>query len=427
MAHRAGRAVSPPAPPQRRKSAQTRILWSTLAAVLIAAPGAEGAAGTALAASDYPSWSDVESARASEAAKQAQISELKQLIETLTMEALATQALATQRATEYELAQATFDEATYRAGQLQEQAVIAAARADQSGRQAGISAAMLARTGGQDLTMMLFLDPASADTFLSRLGAISKFTERVTRISAQAVNDRNAATAVTDQAQLASRILGDLAREAEAALTAAIDAHTAAEAALAAQNEKQATLQAQLAVLTENRAATEEDFAKGEAARRAAEAAAAAARAGGNAGLDLGQLSRQGWALPVSGWISDRFGPRPNRPVAGVGAFHYGTDIAASCGQGVYAATAGTVVYADWLGSYGRWVLIDHGGGVQTGYAHNYALYVEAGQSVAAGANIASVGSTGASTGCHLHYEVRVGGARIDPQPFMSARGVTLG
>jgi murein DD-endopeptidase MepM/ murein hydrolase activator NlpD len=89
--------------------------------------------------------------------------------------------------------------------------------------------------------------------------------------------------------------------------------------------------------------------------------------------------------LPVSGWISDRFGPRGNRPVADVGVFHYGTDIAAACGRGVYAATGGTVVYADELGSHGLWILIDHGNRVQTGYADNRDLYVGVGQYVGAG------------------------------------------
>jgi murein DD-endopeptidase MepM/ murein hydrolase activator NlpD len=290
---------------------------------------------------------------------------------------------------------------------------------------------MLARTGSTDLSVTRLLDSANAEGLLSRLGTMSKLTERTTKIYRQAAaTDRNTAAAVTEQAKLAESLLGDLAKKAETALTAAIDARASAHAKLAAQQQNEATMRAQLAVLAENREATEADFEKGEAARREAEAAAAAAaaaRGGGDGGLDSGQLSDQGWALPVSGWISDRFGPRPNRPVAGVGAFHYGTDIAAACGRGVYAATGGTVVYADELGSYGLWILIDHGNGVQTGYAHNNALYVGVGQYVAAGANIAAVGSTGASTGCHLHYEVRVDGARIDPEPFMSARGVTLG
>ena len=129
----------------------------------------------------------------------------------------------------------------------------------------------------------------------------------------------------------------------------------------------------------------------------------------------------------MSGWISDSFGPRPSRPVAGVGAFHYGTDIAAGCGRAVSAATGGTVIYAGYLGSYGNWVLLDHGNGVQTGYAHNSQILVSNGQQVAAGETISLVGTTGASSGCHLHFETRVDGARINPAPFMSARGIALG
>ncbi len=127
------------------------------------------------------------------------------------------------------------------------------------------------------------------------------------------------------------------------------------------------------------------------------------------------------------GWISSPFGPRPDRPAAGVGAFHYGTDLAAACGTTTRAAASGTVIYAGWLGTYGNWVLIDHGNGVQTGYAHSAALLVADGERVSAGQAIAQVGTTGASSGCHLHFEVRVGGASIDPVPFMRARGVTLG
>jgi len=144
---------------------------------------------------------------------------------------------------------------------------------------------------------------------------------------------------------------------------------------------------------------------------------------------DLGQLSEQGWANPVTGTISDVFGPRPMKPVAGVNEFHRGTDIAAQCGTGIYAATAGTVVTAGPNGTYGNWVLVDHGSGVSTGYAHiqSGGILVEPGQEVAAGELIAVVGSTGASTGCHLHYEVRIDGTAVDAIPFMAARGVTLG
>jgi murein DD-endopeptidase MepM/ murein hydrolase activator NlpD len=135
-----------------------------------------------------------------------------------------------------------------------------------------------------------------------------------------------------------------------------------------------------------------------------------------------------GWALPVHGSLTDLFGPRPSRP-AGTAPFHAGDDVGASCGTPIFAASAGTVVEAGRNGGYGNFVLVDHGGGVQTAYGHivDGGLAVTAGQAVAAGQQIARVGSTGASTGCHLHFEVRIGGLQIDPQPFMAARGVTLG
>lgn len=144
---------------------------------------------------------------------------------------------------------------------------------------------------------------------------------------------------------------------------------------------------------------------------------------------DAGQLSQQGWAAPVTGNKSDGFGPRPNKPVAGVNEFHRGTDIAASCGSPLFAATGGVVLEARPNGSYGNWVLIDHGAGVSTGYAHLAVggILVSAGQTVSPGQLIGAVGSTGASTGCHLHFEVRIGGIAIDAEPFMAARGIGLG
>lgn len=143
-------------------------------------------------------------------------------------------------------------------------------------------------------------------------------------------------------------------------------------------------------------------------------------------GTDAGTVAGA-WALPVAGRITSPYGPRPDRPVAGVGAYHYGTDLATSCGTPVVAAAAGTVVAATYSGSYGNWILIDHGNGVQTGYAHNQDLLIEEGATVEAGELIALVGSTGASTGCHLHFETQVDGERVNPELFMSKVGVFLG
>ena len=103
--------------------------------------------------------------------------------------------------------------------------------------------------------------------------------------------------------------------------------------------------------------------------------------------------------------------------------------VVAPAGTPVYAAADGVVVGAAPNGRYGNWILLEHANGIQTGYAHieNGGLLVSRGQRVEAGQLIARAGSTGGSTGCHLHYEVRPGGTSTDPAPFMSARGIRLG
>lgn len=136
---------------------------------------------------------------------------------------------------------------------------------------------------------------------------------------------------------------------------------------------------------------------------------------------------RPAWVKPATGALRDGFGPRPVAPVAGVSGFHEGQDIGAPCGAPIRAAAAGRVVEAGWSGSYGNWVLLQHADGVQTGYAHAERLLVQTGRHVAAGSVIALTGSTGASSGCHLHFETRVRGKSVDPVPFMQSREVRLG
>jgi murein DD-endopeptidase MepM/ murein hydrolase activator NlpD len=144
---------------------------------------------------------------------------------------------------------------------------------------------------------------------------------------------------------------------------------------------------------------------------------------------DTGRLSAEGWTRPAVGRITDPFGPRLVHPVAGVGDFHRGTDLGAGCDAAVYAATDGVVEAAGVLGTYGNWILIGHGNGIETGYAHiaDGKILVTVGESVVAGQVIAGVGSTGASTGCHLHFEVRIDGTAVDADPFLAQRGVGLG
>ncbi|HEY7793769.1 MAG TPA: peptidoglycan DD-metalloendopeptidase family protein, partial [Gaiellaceae bacterium] len=117
-------------------------------------------------------------------------------------------------------------------------------------------------------------------------------------------------------------------------------------------------------------------------------------------------------AWPVSGPVTSGFGIRWGR-------MHEGIDIAVAEGTPVRAAAAGTVIYAGWLGGYGNLVVVDHGNGLSTAYAHNSSLGVGVGQSVAAGEVVSYSGNTGNSTGPHVHFEVRVNGSAVDPLGYL--------
>lgn len=133
--------------------------------------------------------------------------------------------------------------------------------------------------------------------------------------------------------------------------------------------------------------------------------------------MALQQLSQQEtllWPVQGGGIISSLFGPRQDR-------IHKGLDIAAPTGTPILAAADGRVTYADWAGTYGMLVVIDHGRGLVTRYAHASAIHVQAGQRVRAGQHIADVGSTGRSTGPHLHFEVERNGDVIDPLLMLPA------
>ena len=162
--------------------------------------------------------------------------------------------------------------------------------------------------------------------------------------------------------------------------------------------------------------------------RREAEAAAAAARAAWEAsggGLGAGNASGSGsfgWPVPCSSRVTSRFGYRSD-PFTGAAAGHAGIDIDGFGHDGdiIVAAAGGTVISAVYSGGgYGNYVLIDHGNGFQTLYAHMSDLAVGSGQWVSAGETIGYLGSTGRSTGTHCHFEIRDNGTPIDPEAYFS-------
>jgi murein DD-endopeptidase MepM/ murein hydrolase activator NlpD len=125
-----------------------------------------------------------------------------------------------------------------------------------------------------------------------------------------------------------------------------------------------------------------------------------------------GTPSASGFIWPVNGAVVSGFGWRGRR-------MHEGIDITASSGTPIWAAAAGTVIWASWRGGYGNCVVVDHGNGLATLYAHASSILVGVGQSVGQGETIALVGSTGNSSGPHLHFEVRVNGSAVDPLLYL--------
>lgn len=125
-----------------------------------------------------------------------------------------------------------------------------------------------------------------------------------------------------------------------------------------------------------------------------------------------GRISRRGFIWPFHGRITSPYGPR-------WGGFHTGIDIDCVTGNTIVAAKSGRVIAAEWGGGYGKMVIIDHGNGVSTLYAHNSRLYVSDGASVRRGQRISACGETGHAYGDHLHFEVRINGEHTNPRPFL--------
>jgi murein DD-endopeptidase MepM/ murein hydrolase activator NlpD len=199
-------------------------------------------------------------------------------------------------------------------------------------------------------------------------------------------------------------------------------------AARAAARQRQADVQAEETVLTKAGAAVAATDAnlrrrvanlRAEARAFAAEDAKLQAQLAATSASFAPQIDqivivsgRGGLIWPLHGPVTREFGNQR-------GGFHPGIDIAAPYGTPIHAAAAGLVIYAGWEGGYGNYTCINHGGGMSTCYAHQSAINVSVGQTVARGQVIGAEGSTGNSTGPHLHFEVRISNAVQNPRRFV--------
>lgn len=133
-------------------------------------------------------------------------------------------------------------------------------------------------------------------------------------------------------------------------------------------------------------------------------------------------VAKGGWSRPVEGPVTSEFNPARVHPITGIVKPHTGTDFGAACNSPIRAARAGRVVYVGPRGTYGNLIEIDHGGGTTTRYAHMYddGILTRIGATVQGGQVIGSVGASGASTGCNLHFEVRTGGTPVNPRTVLT-------
>jgi len=189
------------------------------------------------------------------------------------------------------------------------------------------------------------------------------------------------------------------------------------------------------AELARQAAAEAQRLAEEEAARQAAEEAAAEEAAAEDSDVEVDEEAGDDSApseiaepqvdgaftithRPVPGAVTSRFGPRVH-PIFGTTRNHYGLDFNGSTGDSISAAADGTVITAGWMNGFGNVVIISHGNGYSSLYAHQSEVLVSLGDTVAGGERIGRVGSTGWSTGPHLHFEIRVDGTAVDPLPYL--------
>ena len=260
--------------------------------------------------------------------------------------------------------------------------------------------------------VLAFLVSASSfDEIIDSVELISRIGAQDRRIARQ-VEKARVAAAAERKATIGTRRL-------QAATVSVIGSRTeearVARDQLAGDRDRLATVESlKQSALTDTRHTREEYLAEVEAL--AAESAALAAQIRdaqtGAGSTGTGQPSAAGFIWPCDGVVVSGFGMRWGR-------MHEGIDVGCSYGTPNRAAASGTVIYSGWLGGYGNLVVVDHGNGLSTAYAHASSLLVGVGQSVSQGETVSLVGSTGNSSGPHLHFEVRVNGQAVDPLLYL--------
>jgi murein DD-endopeptidase MepM/ murein hydrolase activator NlpD len=263
-------------------------------------------------------------------------------------------------------------------------------------------------------------DEAGVLEILLQVESVSELIEQVDYVTEIGRQDRAIVDEITRlklemrlARQRTAEVRSQVAKET-AALAEKTEEQRAAQAALlarqAALNAAVSDKRGLLSHTRQDRNHAEEDLVELQAAS-AALAAQIQSSSGSGGGSTGSGTSASGFIWPVSGVVTSGFGWRWGR-------MHEGIDISAPTGTSVRAVASGTVIYAGWMGGYGQIVVIDHGNGLATAYAHLSSIWISGGP-VSQGQGVGAVGCTGSCTGPHLHFEVRVNGSAVDPMGYL--------
>ncbi|MGH3111732.1 MAG: murein hydrolase activator EnvC family protein [Gaiellaceae bacterium] len=264
---------------------------------------------------------------------------------------------------------------------------------------------------GQPDVLSVLVSAESFGDVIDRYEFVNRIGLQDQRIARQ-VQDAKAKAAAKRRATVQTRRLA-------AASVSVISAHTeearvVRDELFSSRDTLSAARRLKRSALTSSRE-TREEYLEEVAALEAESAELAAAIRSAQASVGStgsGAVSAAGLIWPVNGTVVSGYGWRWGR-------MHEGIDISASTGTPIWATAAGNVIYAGWLGGYGNLVVVDHGNGLATAYAHASSILVSVGQTVGQGETVSLVGSTGNSSGPHLHFEVRVNGAAVDPLLYL--------
>ncbi len=265
---------------------------------------------------------------------------------------------------------------------------------------------------GNPSYLEMFLTADSIGDFLNKSTYVKAMSEYDRKMMDEYIAQKEAvaaAKAVLESEEEELELMADAAKEQKETVEALIKKKTAEIQSYQAQIDSQNSEAAEF----------KEDLEEQEKLLNQIEEQIAAA-ALANASMDDGDGGASGfvWPCPSSRRITSGFGPR-TQPVPGASTNHKGIDIGAAHGSSIVAAAGGRVTTSTYSGSAGNYIVISHGNGLSTVYMHCSALYVSAGDVVSAGQSIAAVGSTGFSTGPHLHFGVIKNGAYVNPRNYV--------